>query len=79
MIDHHGEGRGSIITGSSVHNSRVERAHQDIYSGVLAFYAHIFEAMEDEGILEILDNVHLYSLHNVFIPRINTSLDEFIQ
>ena len=68
MIDHRGEGRGSIITGSSVHNSRVERAHRDIYSRVLAFYARIFEAMEDEGILDILDNVHLYSLH----------LDEFI-
>ncbi|KAK2566945.1 hypothetical protein P5673_008707 [Acropora cervicornis] len=79
MIDHRGEGRGSIITGSSVHNSRVERAHRDIYSGVLAFYARIFEAMEDEGILEILDNVHLYSLHYVFIARINRSLDEFIQ
>ena len=79
MIDQRGEGRGSIITGSSVHNSRVERAHRDIYSGVLAFYARIFEAMEDEGILDILDDVHLYSLHHVFIPRINRSLDEFIQ
>ena len=79
MIDHRGEGRGSIITGSSVHNSRVERAHRDIYSGVLAFYARIFEAMEDESILDILDNVHLYSLHYVFIPRINRSLDEFIE
>ena len=79
MIDHRGEGRGSIITGSSVHISRVERAHRDIYSAVLAFYAHIFEAMEHEGILEILNNVHLYSLHYVFIPRINRSLGEFIQ
>ena len=79
MIDHRGKGRGSIITGSSVHNSRVERAHRDIYSGVLAFYARIFEAIEDEGILDILDNVHLYSLHYVFIPRINRSLNEFIQ
>ena len=51
MIDHRGQGRGSIITGSSVHNSRVERAHRDIYSGVQAFYAHIFEAMEDEAFL----------------------------
>ena len=37
MIEHRGEGRGSIITGSSVHNSRVERVYRDIYSGVLAF------------------------------------------
>ena len=78
MIDHRGEGRGSIITGYSVDNSRVKRAHRDIYSGVLAFYARIFEAVEDEGILKILDNVHLYSLHDVFIPRINRSLDEII-
>ena len=79
MIEHRGESRGSIITGSSVHNSRVERVHRDIYSGVLAFYARIFEAMEDEGILNILDDAHLYSLHYVYIPRINKSLEEFIQ
>ena len=35
MLQHRGTGRGSIITGSSVHNSRVERAHRDVYSGVL--------------------------------------------
>lgn len=79
MIEYQGEGRGSIITGSSVHNSRVERVHRDIYSGVLAFYARIFEAMEDEGILDMLDDVHLYSLHYVYIPRINRSLEEFVQ
>ena len=53
MIDQRGEGRGSITTGSSVHNSRVERAHRDIYSGVLALYVRIFEAIEDENILDI--------------------------
>ena len=79
MIDQRGEGRGNIITGSSVHNSRVERAHRDICYGVLAFYGRIFEAMEDEGIHDTLDDVHLYSFHHVFIPRINRSLDEFIQ
>ncbi|XP_077978536.1 uncharacterized protein LOC144433983 isoform X2 [Glandiceps talaboti] len=78
MIEHRGAGRGSIITGSSVHNSRVERAHRDIYLGVLAFYARIFVAMEDDGILDILDDVHLYCLHYVYIPRINRSLEEFI-
>ena len=76
MIEHRGEGRGSIITGSSVHNSRVERAHRDVYSGVLAFYARIFEAMEDESILDISDDVHLFSLHHVYSPRINRSLEE---
>lgn len=79
MIEHRGEGRGSIITGSSVHNPRVERAHRDVYYGVLAFYARIFEAMEDENILDISDDVHLFSLHHVYVPRINRCLEEFIQ
>ena len=50
-----------------------------IYSGVLAFYARIFEAMEDESILDISHYVHLFSLHHVYSPRINRSLEEFIQ
>ena len=75
MIEHRGEGRGSIIIGSSVHNSRVERAHRDVYCGVLAFYARIFEAMEVESILDISDDVYLFtSLHQVYVPRINRSL-----
>ena len=78
MIEHRGTGRGSIITGSSVHNSRVERSHRDIYSGVLAFYARIFESMEDDGILDILNDGHVYCLHYVYIPRINASLEEFV-
>ena len=61
MIEHRGEGRGCIITGSSVPNSRVERAHQDVYSVEMPFYARIFEVMEDGSILDISDDVHLYS------------------
>jgi len=35
MLEQRGRDRGSIITGSSVHNCRVERAHRQIYSGLL--------------------------------------------
>ena len=46
---------------------------------MLAFYVRIFEAMENESILDISDDVHLFSLHHVYVPRINRSLNEFIQ
>ena len=46
---------------------------------MLAFYAGIFEAMEDESILDKSDDVHLFSLHHVDVPRINRSLSEFMQ
>ena len=35
--------------------------------------------MEDESILDISDDVHLFSLYCVYVPRINRSLNEFIQ
>eukprot|EP00794_Sanderia_malayensis_P001053 gene1053-381_t len=78
MIENRGADRGSIITGSSVHNSRVERTHRDVYCGVLVFYARLFEKMEHENILDPLNERELFCLHYVFLPRINKSLDEFI-
>ena len=70
--------RGSIITGSSVHNCRVERAHKDVYAGVLCHFAEIFDGMERDGLLDPLNDVRLYALHFVYIPRINKSLEEFV-
>lgn len=74
MIQNRGEGRGSIIIGSSVHNTRVERTHIDVYSGVMAFYARMFQELEDDGCLDVLDDLHIYSLHHIYLQRINSSL-----
>ena len=70
MIRNRGKGRGSIITGSSVHHSRVERTHRIVYSGVLVFYARIFEQLEADRYLNVMDDIHLLSLHHIYIPRI---------
>lgn len=77
MLRNRGLGRGSIITGSSVHNSRIERMHRDIYAGVLTFYAKLFNNLEESGVLNPLDEVHLCALHHVYVPRIRQSLSEF--
>jgi hypothetical protein len=34
--------------------------------------------MEKEGILNALNEVHLFALHHVFLPRINKGLQEFV-
>ena len=78
MIEKRGANRSSIITRSSVHNSRVERTHRDVFCGVLVFFAHIFQDMEIIGILDPLNDSHSFCIHHVFIPRINGSLEEFV-
>ena len=56
-----GPGRGSYITGRSVHNSRIERLWRDVYQAVLSLFYDLFKIMESEGILDPDNERHLLS------------------
>lgn len=72
-----GLNRGSIITGKSVHNQRIERMWRDVFREVaLLFYAEFYR-MEDMGILNPEDPVHLCALSITYLPAINSKLASF--
>ena len=76
MLYNRGTG-SSIITGSSVHNQRIGRLWRDVLRVVVTTYRDIFYYLESSEVLDPLNDVDIFCLHIVYIPRINLSLEEF--
>ena len=67
----------AVIVGSSVHNQRVERLHRDVNTQVVNYFYNEFTKLEDEGLLDPLNDTHLFCLHIVYLPIINQRLAQF--
>lgn len=59
------------------HTFRIERLWRDVWCAVTTIYYSVLHSLEDDGFIDLSNNMHLFSCHYVFLPRIQASLDAF--
>eukprot|EP00112_Aurelia_sp_Birch-Aquarium-sp1_P013569 Seg2881.9 transcript_id=Seg2881.9/GoldUCD/mRNA.D3Y31 product="hypothetical protein" protein_id=Seg2881.9/GoldUCD/D3Y31 len=78
MLNKFGTERKPVLTGRSVHNQRIERLWKDVHEYVTSNFRELFLWMEDSELLDPLNEIHLFALEFIFVPRINRALDLFL-
>ena len=78
MLSHPQKGpdKGIFMAGKS---SRNERLWVDVFYGCTALYYDIFCYLEETGYLDINDELHVFAIQYVSLPKINKHLSVFAE
>lgn len=56
---------------------RIERLWRDVWSAVTCKYYNILHSLEEEHLIDLSDEVHIFCVHYVFLPRLRSDLKCF--
>lgn len=73
-----GNGRGSAMRGRSTHNQRIERLWGDVWRGTVNIYHSLFTLLEQNGMIDHMNEKHMWALHYIYLPRLNRDLNIFV-
>jgi hypothetical protein len=77
MLHKYGITKNPIIRGRFIHNQRIERMWKDVFAYILQYFYNLFYFMESQDILDPDNELHLFALQYIYIPRVNRALDYF--
>ncbi|KAI9142597.1 hypothetical protein BKA69DRAFT_1027468 [Paraphysoderma sedebokerense] len=72
-----GAGRSSYIFGPSEDNHRIEKIWREVQKVVGSVYQDIFSQLEQDFGLNVNNQLHLFALHYVYLPRLKQDLEHF--
>lgn len=71
-LERTGFSRDSVITGRIVHNQRTEWLWAELNT-----YSSLFTCMENEGIQDSTDELHIFCLCDIYLQRVQKAAAKF--